>query len=370
MAVPFIDLKRYETGFLDSWNAKIAEMTREARFIGGTEVADLEKRLSSDNSVPHAITCANGTDALQLALRAAGIGRGDTVLIPDSTFWATFEAVVNVGSDAVTIDIDRTDLQMDFELFKKAVAQYRPRAAIIVHLYGWGSARLDEYRQFCAEQKITLIEDGAQAYGVSWKGKSIYADALVSTISFYPAKVLGGAGDGGAVLTRDAELAEKIRSLANHGREQHYSHGLPGWNSRLDSFQAAFLNLSLQHLSARLASRRASAEEYRRSLSGVVPTIVPPSGYVENGYLNVCMLDPSRRSSVETILKEKGIGFGNVYPGAVSDQKGTAGYLKGTIGGENARWLSSSVLNLPLFAYMKPDEMNEVLSVISGIFKK
>lgn len=365
MSVPFIDLKRYETGFLSSWNEKIAELTRDALFIGGREVAAFEKSLCQENDVEFAIGCANGTDAIQLALRASGVGRGDIVLIPDSTFWATFEAVVNVNADPVVVDINRADLQMDFDLFKQAGEKYKPKAAILVHLYGWGSGKLDEYRAYCKDKKIILIEDGAQAYGVQWKGNSIYKNAEISTISFYPAKVLGAAGDAGAVLTSSSVVAERLRSLANHGREEHYAHGSVGWNSRLSSLQAAFLNLTIPHLQKRLLSRRHFAQLYRERLKdkGIL-TISPPAGYQENGYLNVCLFEKDKRAKIMTVLKEKGIGFGNVYPGAVSDQKGAGPYLKGQVGGENARWLSESVLNLPLFAYMTDEEFEEVITVL------
>ena len=146
MGVPFIDIKRFEPGFLEAWNAKVAEMSKNAQFIGGAEVATLEKRLSEYTGTAFTVSCANGTDALQLALRAVGVGIGDNVLLPDSTFWATFEAVVNVGANPYTVDSNMSDLQMDFDAFAKAIDEVKPKAAMIVHLYGWGSSRLADYR--------------------------------------------------------------------------------------------------------------------------------------------------------------------------------------------------------------------------------
>ena len=241
MAVPFIDLQRFEEGFLDRWAEKCHEITRNTRFISGPEATKLEGWMRDESGVAEVVACANGTDALQLALRALGVGEGDLVLIPDATFWATFEAVVNVGARPVTVDIDLEDLQMDFDLFTKAVEQYKPKASILVNLYGWGTRRLDDFRAFCRKRNLPLLEDSAQAYGTTWKGASIYRDALISTVSFYPAKVLGSCGDAGAVYCGTKELADTVRKLSNHGRTSHYGYGLVGWNSRIGGFDAAFL---------------------------------------------------------------------------------------------------------------------------------
>ncbi len=369
MSVPFIELKRFEDGFLDSWNAKVADLSANTRFIGGPEIENLEATLKQECGVSHAIGCANGTDALQLALRGAGVGKGDAVLLPDLTFWATFEAVVNVGGDPVTVDVSAEDLQLDFDLFCKACEEHKPKAAILVHLYGWGSSRIQDFRNYAKEKGIALIEDGAQAYGVTYNGKSIYEGAQLATISFYPAKVFGAAGDAGAVLTSDDELAHRVRSLENHGRTTHYSYGLVGWNSRMDTFQAAYLNLSHPHLKARLESRRKSADFYRQELANLPIRVVEAlAGYVENGYLNVLIVDSEKRPQLEAALKDKGIGFGIVYPGPMSTQDASPDYLKARVGGETAQRICSSVLNLPLFPYMKEDELAEVVDVVKKFY--
>ncbi|MCB1304277.1 MAG: DegT/DnrJ/EryC1/StrS family aminotransferase [Leptospiraceae bacterium] len=369
MSVPFIDLKRFEDGFIDSWMEKVRDLSENTRFIGGPEIEAIESTLRDYCGVKHAIGCANGTDALQLALRGAGVERGDIVLVPDLTFWATFEAVVNVGADPVTVDVSAEDLQLDFDRFKEACEKYKPKAAFIVHLYGWGSGRLEEFRKYALEQNIVLIEDGAQAFGVQKDGQSIYANAQISTISFYPAKVFGAAGDAGAVLTSDDEFASRIRSLENHGRTTHYSYGLVGWNSRMDSFQAAFLNLSFPHLEARLKSRRAVANQYREKLANLPIRVVnAPAGYLENGYLNVLIVDEARRPDLEKSMKEKGIGCGIVYPGPMSQQDASPKFLKGKVGGENAERICKSVLNLPLFPYMRSEEVDEVVDAVKAFY--
>ena len=370
MPVPFIDLKRFEPDFLPRWEEKCREVSRNTMFVGGPEVARLEQRLQERSGAAGVVGCANGTDALQIALRAAGVGPGDVVLIPDATFWATFEAVVNVGARVVTVDIDMDDLQMDLELFKQAVREYRPKAAILVHLYGWVSAKLKEFRALCREEEVLLVEDGAQAFGVTADGESVYKDAFLSTISFYPAKVLGACGDAGAVYCSSEELAKTVRTLANHGRTTHYGHGYVGWNSRMGGFEGAYLNLCLDYIDERIESRRSVARAYRDRFQKIgVRHCSPPEGIEENGYLSVALFDPEIRPKIQEILKENGIGFGVVYPGAMSRQPGADGYLVGRIGGEKADLLCRSVLNMPLFAYMEPGEWEEALAVLHKAMK-
>ena len=372
MRVPFIDITRHEEGFVPQWIEKVAQMTTEAQFIGGPEVKSLEDRLSGYCETKFVISCANGTDAIQLALRALAVGSDDVVLVPNATFWATFEAVVNVGAIPVTVDIDLSDGGIDLTAFEEAIKAENPKAAVIAHLYGWGTKNLQSLRALCLENDVYLVEDGAQAFGVEYEGAPIYAGGLISTVSFYPAKVLGAAGDAGAVMTNDAALAARGRRLANHGRTEHYGYANVGWNSRMDALQAAYLNLSLDHMGARIASRRATAEEYRQLLPaiGMTPMSAPKS-YNENGYCNVCLIeDPVLKLHIEAVLQIKKVGFGNIYPGTMSTQKGAKLYLKAHYGGENSNQLAKSVLNLPLFAYITPEELGWVFESLSGAFNK
>ncbi len=365
MPVPFIDLRRFEPDFLDRWAEICRQVSAETRFVGGLDVTRLERLLAAECGVAEVVGCANGTDALQLALRASGVGPGDRVLLPDATFWATFEAVINCGARPVTVDIDASDLQMDFDLFRRAADRYRPAAAILVHLYGWGSSRLDDFRAFCRQHGLPLIEDAAQAYGVTWRGEPIFRGCQLATLSFYPAKVLGACGDAGAVLASGTDLAGTVRRLGNHGRCNHYEHDLVGWNSRLSGLDAGYLELSLAYLPGRLASRRRAAERYRELLAGLdLRVVAPPPGFSENGYLNVTLIDPERRAAVEAVLSGHGIGYGNTYPTAVSRQPGAAGHLEAAVGGEQADTLARSVLNLPLFAHITDEEVDEVAAVV------
>ena len=369
MSVPFIDLKRFEDDFLDRWNKKVAKLSENASFIGGDEVERLEETLTRWTENKFAVTCGNGTDAIQLALRALDVGKNDLVLVPNMTFWATFEAIVNVGATPVTVDSDLNDGGIDLDAFVKAVEKLQPKAAVIAHLYGWGTVNLKKIRDFCKLKNVLLVEDGAQCFGTLYQGDSIYKGALISTTSFYPAKVLGGAGDGGAVFSNDPMLAKRARQLSNHGRTSHYGYGLVGWNSRLDALQAAYLNIAIEYLPARIQSRRTAAKFYQKKLSDTsVHQMFASIDYLENGYCNVGLIENADlKSSVEVALRSHNIGFGNIYPGAMSDQECSSQFMHSHVGGVEAQKICKSVINLPVFPYITHDELDTVVNVMKSV---
>lgn len=383
MQVPFIDLKRFEDNFIEEYTKKITDLVKNTQFIGGKEVEEIEEKLKEDNQVQYAITCANGTDALQIALRACNIGPGDRVLLPDLTFWATFEAIVNLGAEPITIDVSLEDLEMDFELFQEGIEKFKPKAAILVHLYGWASYNTFKFREYAKEKNIFLIEDGAQSYGVKINKESIYKNAYISTISFYPAKVFGAAGDGGAILTNDPKIAEIARSLSNHGRRSHYSYDYVGWNSRLDAFQAAYLNLSFSYLQKRIESRKKISNQYRKDLKELGISVFTPKGLYsesenhnnnhqnntiieENGYLNVVFIEKEKREKFIEHLKKHQIGYGTVYPETISEQKGAIPYIKNKILNHTAKKITETVINLPLFPYITESEYEYIIKTIKS----
>jgi UDP-2-acetamido-2-deoxy-ribo-hexuluronate aminotransferase len=285
------------------------------------------------------------------------------------TFWATFEAIVNVGATPVTVDNDLKDGGVDLDYFVEAVEKIKPKAAVIAHLYGWGATDLKKIRDFCKSKDVSLIEDGAQCFGTMYQGESIYKGALISTTSFYPAKVLGGAGDGGAVFSNDPTLAQKARQLSNHGRTSHYGYGLVGWNSRLDSLQAAYLNIAVAYLPARIQSRLEAVTFYKEQLSGtIINQMVAPVDYSQNGYCNVGLIkEANSKSAVEAALRANNIGFGNIYSGAMSDQECSSKFMHSHIGVDNAQKICDTVINLPLFPYITQDELSIVVGVINSV---
>jgi dTDP-4-amino-4,6-dideoxygalactose transaminase len=359
-AVPFIDLSRLtkllRADVLQDWTA----VYDACQFVGGPRVAELEKQLNAILGVPRTIACANGTDAILLGLQAMGVGPGSKVALPNMTFWATYEAIAQLGATPVLIDIDPTDLQMSFEQFVDAHKAHKFTHGILVHLFGWASARLADFRAYCAEHKIRLLEDGAQCFGVRVNGEPVLARADVSTTSFYPAKVVGGAMDGGAIFTTSKEDEDAIRSLANHGRSQHYSYGRIGWNSRMGGVQAAFLLRVLAMADTIVTQRRAAAERYRARLSNKSSKLKlhgPPAGISENGYLAVFTLEGADAEAVSAALKAKSIGCGRTYPETMDQQPPATGAIRhGELRVSQA--FCKSVINLPLFFGITDDEID------------
>lgn len=357
--VPYIDLKPYvelvASVFGVPLNAIANPKLREAgarfsddvddllrwrEFIGGGPTTQLfEKNLAAKLDAKHAVAVANGTDAIQLALRAAGIERGHRVAIPNLTFWATLEAVVNVGATPVLIDVDKDDLQMSLSEFVRAHRARRFDGAVLVHLFGWCSTQLAEFRGFCRESRITLVEDGAQAFGVQSDGESVFADADVITTSFHPAKVIGAIGDGGAVLTNNARTAQRVRVLANHGRIGHDEYAAIGWNSRMDAIQAAWLLRALEVSDTVVENRLATVLE--RYDTHVRPTIR------SNGYMNVRQVDDPAALSLR--LHALGIETRRVYHRTLADQPAAHGAAIPVGSLMVSRQFAERVINLPLY---------------------
>ncbi len=369
--VPFITLNRFEPGFREKFLGGVATLFEKTQFVGGPIVAELEAALAKISKSKYAIGCANGTDAIQIALRAVGVEKNEKVLVPDMTFWATFEAVVNVGANPITVDVNRESCHWDLETFKKAVTEFKPKAAIMVHLYGWASPDTMEIRKYAKDNGVLLIEDGAQCFGTEINGESILGSALISTTSFYPAKVLGASGDAGAIFTNDELLSQTCRILINHGRTDHYSHGLIGWNSRIGAYESLFLSLSLEHIEARLESRRQAVKYYAEALQGLPFKPVVAAAHVkENGYCAVGIIDPTKRAALIETLKKANIGYGTIYPGAMSLQAGAKGHMVGSIDYGNAHYVSQAVLNLPCFAYITKEELEYVCQTVRNHFKQ
>ena len=371
MAVPFLDLTRLTQQLLPLVQADWNECLTQGDFVGGPRVTQLEEALCRALVVPHAVACASGTDALILALTAAGVVRGSKVALPNLTFWATYEAVAALGATPILIDSDPEDLAMSFDEFAKAFEVHRFDAAILVHLFGWSSARLRDFRAFCNDRNLPLVEDGAQAFGVRAGGISLFSEAQFATLSFYPAKVIGGAMDGGAVLVSDANAASLVRALGNHGREDHFQHRYAGYNSRMSSLQAAYLNRLLPRCDEVLANRAARASQYRgrvKALRGV-RSYGPPEGVTENGYLAVMAASGRSGNDVANALGARGIGAGNVYPRTVDEQPAATTAIRfGSLAHSKA--FCRSVFNVPLFYGMRDEEFEEVLGALSLVLSE
>jgi UDP-2-acetamido-2-deoxy-ribo-hexuluronate aminotransferase len=368
--IPFIDLHPLAALVKHQVLPRWAMTLESCEFVAGPAVRQVEQQLCTQLQVPHAIACGSGTDALILALQAAGVKAGDHVAVPNLTFWATFEAVVQLGAIPVLIDFDPADLQMCLSEFKAAFETFRFRVAVLVHLFGWASGCTRDFRSYCREHEITLVEDGAQCYGVMLGGEPLLHGALLGTLSFYPAKVLGGCMDGGAVTAQSADHAERIRSLANHGRSAHYSHNHVGWNSRMSATAAIYLDELLPHANAIVANRRASAHRYQEAAQRWkgVQCFAPPADIAENGYL--CVLDCQAHSAqrLAATFAEQGVATRRTYPETMADQKAAAGRFVAVTDLSRSRSFVNRVLNLPLYYGLPGDQQTSIIAAAQTIF--
>jgi UDP-2-acetamido-2-deoxy-ribo-hexuluronate aminotransferase len=368
--IPFIDLKRLvaeiRTDVIADWTACLDN----TEFVGGPRVGAVEKKLATVLGVPTVVSCANGTDALLVALQALGVKRGMKVALPNLTFWATFEAVAQLGAVPVLVDIDPDDLHVSLDELKSAHDAHRFDALMLVHLFGWTSSRLSEIRAFCKDRNVALVEDGAQCFGVEVNGKPVLADAGIATLSFYPAKVVGGAMDGGAVTVQSKEHETFLRSICNHGRSDHYSYAHVGWNSRMGGLQAAFLSRVLDKVPAILESRRATATWYRERLASAkgIKVFGAPAGVVENGYLSVLHVEGKRGQEVVDALKAKGVGAARTYPETMDVQppaKAAGAIVHGDL--RHSKAFCDKVVNLPLFYGMTADEREAAVAALLDV---
>lgn len=262
--IDFIDLKTQQARIKDKIDAGIARVLAHGQYILGPEVAELEEKLAAYTGAKYCISCANGTDALQIALMALGVGPGDEVITPGFTYIATAEAAAVLGAKPVYVDIDPRTYNLDPALLEAAITP-RTKAIIPVSLYGQ-CADYDAINAIAAKHAIPVIEDAAQSFGATYKGRKSCTMTTIATTSFFPSKPLGCYGDGGAIFTSDEELAKVVRQISRHGQERRYHHVRIGVNSRLDTIQAAILLAKLDVLGDELDARRLVAKEYASSL--------------------------------------------------------------------------------------------------------
>lgn len=367
--IPFIDLQPVTQLVSAEVSGRWAQVVASCEFVGGAGVQQLERELAAYCGTQAAVACSNGSDALVLALQAAGVVPGTYVALPNLTFWATFEAVAQLGAIPVLVDISADDLQIDVAELRRAHDRYQFKHAIVVHLYGWASNALTELRAFCRDHEICLVEDAAQALGVTLDGRPLLADAAIATLSFYPAKVIGGCMDGGAVVSSDAGLVQTVRSLANHGRSSHYSYQRIGWNSRMGGLAAHYLLEVMQHAGRIVQDRRRLVARYRAEL--VLRRLAarlhgPAQRVAENGYLLVLECDHPADAYVER-FRERGIAVARTYPETIDEQAPARGRFVAVSELARSRALVKRVLNLPLYFGMSEQDLGEVVAVAHDV---
>jgi len=365
----FRDLKKQYQELKPQIDAAMKRVCQTADFISGTEVKELEYMLAEYTGVKHCITCANGTDALTLALMAWNIGRGDAVFVPDFTFFASGETVAYEGAVPVFVDVEEDTFNMSPDSLKKAVRKVKeegklvPRAILAVDLFGQ-PADYSQLRSIAKEYELLILEDGAQGFGGQIGKKKACSFGDISTTSFFPAKQLGCYGDGGAVFTDNDEWAALMRSYRIHGKgEDKYDNVCIGVNSRLDELQAALLQVKLKYLDEWNEERRGIAARCLTELHN--PKFQLPVVKYGTPVWHLFVLRCEERDRLQAYLEEHGIGTNIHYPIHMHEQKAFAQYDLPHGSFPVAEQLASTVLSIPMFNGMTQEEVTKAIEVLN-----
>lgn len=360
----FIDLKTQYQNLKKEIDAGIQRVLDHGQYILGPEVAELEEKLAAYTGAKYCITVANGTDALQIAQMALGITSGDEVITPGFTYIATAETVALLGAKPVYVDIDPHTYNLDPQLLEAAITP-RTKAIIPVSLYGQ-CADYDAINEIAARHGIPVIEDAAQSFGATYKGKKSCNLTTIACTSFFPSKPLGCYGDGGAIFTNDDELAKVMRQIARHGQDRRYNHIRIGVNSRLDTMQAAILIVKLNHLDKEISLRNILSKEYNKFLhesNGVITPYI--NEFNESAWAQYTLRLKNRDSIIDFLMKE-GIPTSIHYPNPVNKQ---LAFLDDSFELPNSELAANQVISLPLHASMKFNDILRICSVISDNLK-
>ena len=366
--IPLVDLQAQIEGIqCELWSA-IQQVVARADFVGGAAIGAFEEGFASYCETPHAVGVGSGTDALVLALRALGVGPADEVITVAHTFTATAEAIVAVGARPVFVDIEPRGMMMDPERLAEAVTS-RTRAVIPVHLYGQIGAMAGVW-EVAERHGLAVLEDAAQAHGAEWQGERAGAIGHAAAFSFYPGKNLGAFGDAGAVTTRDAAVADRIRMLRDHGRQEKYEHVIHGVNSRLDTLQAAVLSVKLAHLDDWTEQRRTLALQYAEALASVEPVTLPEELPERRHVYHLFVIRVPDRDALLAHLKRNGVGAGVHYPIPLHLQPAYAdlGYDPGAL--PETERAAAQVLSLPLYPEITPEAVAHVCTSIEEFFAR
>jgi len=377
--VPMLDLSRQYASIRDEVLAAVARVCDSQRYILGEEVVAFEREFAALCATADSVGCASGTDALWLALAAAGIGPGDSVITTPFSFFATASSILRAGAKPVFVDVDPGTLNLDPTKVEDRLksSPRGMRALMPVHLYGQ-CADMDAFARLSAEFKVYVVEDAAQAVGATWHGKHAGSLGLAAAFSFYPTKNLSAFGDAGAVTTSDAALAERMRSLRNHGGKQRYYHDEVGANSRLDSIQAAVLRVKMPHLAKWNEARRERARTYGRLLSSAgltkigansaAPVVLLKTLAGAHHIYHQYVIRVRDRDKLRTFLGERGVGSEIYYPIPLHLQKCFAyfGYAAGDL--PEAERAALDVLALPIFPELEEDEQRHVVDSIAEFY--
>ncbi len=366
MAVPLLDLTRQYAYLKPAMDKAVLDVLAHGKFILGPEVSQLEKEIASLCHVRHAIGVASGTDALMVALHAAGVGIGDEVITTTFSFFASAGVISRLGAKPVFVDIEPDSYNIDPNLLEAAVTP-RTKAIMPVHLFGQ-MADMDPIMAIARKHKLAVIEDGAQSIGAEYKGKPCGSLGDLGCFSFFPSKNLGAGGDGGIIVTDNEELYERCRILREHGQKPQYYHRIIGYNSRLATIQAAILLVKLPHLRTWSEKRIEHARRYDRELAGL-PGLVRPvvKPYSTFHIYNQYTLASPRRNVIMDGLKKAGIGCAIYYPVPFHKQDCFAplGYTADQF--PHANRAADEVFSIPIYPEMTEVEQTEVIAILKKL---
>ncbi|TCS95624.1 DegT/DnrJ/EryC1/StrS family aminotransferase [Hazenella coriacea] len=363
--IPLLDLQAQLQTIHGEIREAVDHVLDSGIYIMGPEVKAFEEEVAKYVGVKHAIGVANGTDALLLALDAAGIGPGDEVITTTFTFFATAETVSQLGATPVFVDIDPKTYNIDVEQVKQKINE-KTKAIIPVHIFGQ-PANMDELMALAKEHGLFVLEDAAQAMGSEYKGKKIGSLGHAATYSFFPTKNLGGYGDGGMVVTNDDELARKIRILRVHGSNPKYYHSMIGYNSRLDALQAAMLRVKLRYLDQWNHGRRQKAALYNELLKDT-PVVTPYAEEDLKHIYHLYIIQADDREELMEYLKEHGISTGVYYPVPLHQQNvyQPLGYKEGSL--PTSEYMAKRTFALPLYAELEDETIHFIVDTIKSYY--
>ena len=389
MQIPPFSLDAQISDIGEEIEEALIRVFRSGKYIGGHEVASFEESFASKVQTSYSVGCNSGTDALVLALRSLSIGEDDEVITSPFSFFATAEAISSVRAKPVFVDIDPENYLMDVHLIEKAITP-KSKAILPVHLFGHPQD-MTKIMQIASKNNLKVIEDCAQASGANWGGKPVGSFGDVGCFSFFPTKNLGAAGDGGAVTTNNGELAKKIRELAVHGMPKRYLHTNIGYNSRLDSLQAAILNIKLTRLDKWIKQRKEIAKKYMNKLSSIESISLPSKNLSNNvghswNQFVIRIIDDSfikdemdnsetsigskNRDLFQIELKRMGVNTIIYYPIPIHLQTAyqELGYKRGSF--PITEKVCNEVISLPIFPELESIKQDYVIDTIKKIFNK
>ncbi len=373
--IQMVDLSTQYEKIKPSIDQAVLDVIANAQFINGPDVTAFKEDLEKYLSVKHVIPCANGTDALQIAMMALGLQPGDEVITPSFTYIATTEVIALLGLKPVFVEVNKDTFCIDEKAIENAITS-KTKAIVPVHLYGQ-AANMNAIMEIAKKHNLFVVEDNAQAIGSDYHltdGRVVKTGTIgnIGCTSFFPSKNLGCYGDGGALFTNDDELAKKIKMIANHGQSVKYVHDVVGCNSRLDTIQAAILRIKLRHLDNYIDARRTVASKYDEAFASVEGVQIPfrseDSKHVFHQY--TLILEGHDRDGLSEFLASKDIPSMIYYPIPAHRQKMFEHFGSGNLKLETTDWLTDRVISLPIHTEMQEDQQDYIIENVLAYLNK